>query len=321
MLKIMRPTEEGDDVPPGNVSIVIPCFNAVATLLDSIHSALAQANVEVIVVDDGSSDNSLGIARRLEPEVRVLTGPNRGVSAARNRGISESSGEWIVFLDSDDVLLPGTVAKRVEAARASGADVIVCDWEEESGDESSTTDSSVRRPDMAALSVDPEVACATRFYVRLAALMYRRSLVERIAGFREDLALIEDARFLFDAARQRASFGYSPHIGARIGARPSSLSRSDPGRFWQYVLINGRQIEALWRARGALSSTEVEALFGIFDSAARGLFVATRVEYFEAVECQRKLGKKLTRHSRFVPHLARAFGLPCAQRVLGVIGR
>ena len=70
-------------------------------------------------------DRSLFRAR-----VRVLTGPNRGVSAARNRGIAETAGEWIVFLDADDLLIPGTLRRRLETAEATGADVVVCDWQE-----------------------------------------------------------------------------------------------------------------------------------------------------------------------------------------------
>ncbi len=75
------------DLESGGVSIIIPCYNAAATLGTTIASALAQdVPVEVIVVDDGSSDSSLAVARTFEPAVRVIAGPNRGASAARNRG-------------------------------------------------------------------------------------------------------------------------------------------------------------------------------------------------------------------------------------------
>ena len=93
------------------ISIIIPFLNAEAWLADAVESALGQTGVdfEIVCVDDGSTDGSLGVARRFEPAVRVIAGPGGGVSAARNRGIAESLGEWLVFLDADDLLLSGTL--------------------------------------------------------------------------------------------------------------------------------------------------------------------------------------------------------------------
>lgn len=91
------------------VSVVIPCFNAEAYLNDSISSVLEQSyrDVEVIIVDDGSTDNSLGVLREFEARdsrVKVISKPNeKKPSIARNIGIRESTGEIITFLDADDV--------------------------------------------------------------------------------------------------------------------------------------------------------------------------------------------------------------------------
>src|SRR6266851_8108880 len=95
--RLVNPIPRSDAV----ICVVIPCFNAAETLPAAIESACTQdvAGVEIIVVDDGSTDTSLAIARRFEPLVRVVTGPNRGVSTARNRGIAGTRGAWIVFLD------------------------------------------------------------------------------------------------------------------------------------------------------------------------------------------------------------------------------
>src|SRR5712692_4310322 len=70
----------------------------------------------------------------------------------------------------------------------------------------------------------------------------RRSLVEKIGGFREDLPVIQDARFLSDATYHGASFVHSPHLGARYRISLQGLSRRDPARFWRDVLLSGRQI-------------------------------------------------------------------------------
>ena len=86
---------------------MIPCFNQAHFLGEAIESVLARRHpgVEVTVVDDGSADNSYEVAGRY-PGVRRLRQPHRGVAAARNRGLAESTGDLVVFLDADDRLLP-----------------------------------------------------------------------------------------------------------------------------------------------------------------------------------------------------------------------
>jgi hypothetical protein len=85
------------------------------------------------------------------------------------------------------------------------------------------------------------------------------------------------------------------------------------------VLTNGKQIEALWRGRGELSSKQRDALAGIYNHAARGLFAAAKPDYFEAVDRQRWLGGQLPLHSRIVAPLARAVGLRPARQILDLL--
>jgi glycosyltransferase involved in cell wall biosynthesis len=305
------------------LSVVIPCFNAVATLGSTIESALQQADVEceIVIVDDGSMDGSLAIARGFEPAVRVIAEPHSGASAARNRGIIDTASEWIVFLDADDLLVPGTLRLRLETAEATGADVVVCDWQELLDRGDGTVDGAVRSVDLATLEADAETGCARHVWAPTAALLYRRSLIEKIGGFREDLPVIQDARFLFDAAYHGTRFAHSPHIGARYRFSPQSLSRRDPAQFWRDVLLNGKQIEALWRARGPVSARHRKALKGIYHDAARGLFAAADPQFFEAVTALRRLGGKLPRHPRIAEPLARALGLNSTRRLFGLLGR
>lgn len=93
------------------VSVVIPCYNGAEFLRETLASVLAQTQpvLEVIVVDDGSTDNSAEIAASFGPLVRVIRQPNRGESAARNCGVRQSRGEWIAFLDADDIWLPNRI--------------------------------------------------------------------------------------------------------------------------------------------------------------------------------------------------------------------
>jgi hypothetical protein len=283
----------------------------------AVDSCIAQdADLDILVIDDGSTDASLTIARGLEPRVRVLTGQNRGVSATRNRGIAETTGEWMVFLDSDDLLLSGTLRMRIEIAEVMDADVVICDWQDLALTMNGPVDGPIRSIDRAALEEDAEIACATHVWAPPAALMYRRRIVDKIGGFRSDLPVIQDARFLFDAAYHGARFTYSPHLGARYRVGQQSLSRRDPGLFLRDVLTNGKQIEALWRARGELTSKQRDALAGIYNHASRCLFAAAKYDYFEAVDGQLWLGGQLPLHSRIVAPLARAVGLRPARQIL-----
>jgi glycosyltransferase involved in cell wall biosynthesis len=98
------------------VSILIPAFNAEAWIADTIRSALSQTwwRKEIIIVDDGSTDQTLKIARRFaSKEVVVVTQENQGASAARNHAYSLSQGRYIQWLDADDLLSPDKVAKQM----------------------------------------------------------------------------------------------------------------------------------------------------------------------------------------------------------------
>jgi glycosyltransferase involved in cell wall biosynthesis len=299
------------------VSIVIPCFNAAATIAATIESVLSQGNIarDVVIIDDGSTDRSLETARSFEPHLRVLTGPNRGASAARNRGIAETASEWIVFLDADDLLVPGTLSWRLETAVATGADVVICDWQELLDHGEGTVNGAVRSVDLAALAVNAEIGCATHVWATTAALLYRRSLVEKIGGFAEDLPVIQDARFLFDAAYHGARFAHSPHLGARHRISPQSLSRRDPARFWRDVLLNSKQIEVLWQTRGALASGQRAALADIYNGAAHGLFRAADPTFREALAALRASGLPVSRRNRLAEFLSDVAGHPYAVRI------
>lgn len=309
--------------PPGrtaSISIVVPCYNAATTLIDTLDSVLAQeeASFEVIVIDDGSTDGSLAVARCYEPRVRVVSGPNRGPSAARNRGIRETTADWLLFLDADDVLLPGTLGQRIAAA--NDADVVICDWEDMIDDGQGGLIPGVRHSiDWSAIGHAADLATATHAWATTAAILYRRSLVERIGGFRTDLPVIQDARFLFDAAYHGGRFAHSDHLGARYRVVAGSLSRRSPARFWQDVLLNGQQIEALWKEKGALDTARLKALAEIYNAAARGLFDAAHPGYFEAILTQRKLGLPLPRHGRVAAPMARVVGLRAARSIASLV--
>lgn len=98
------------------VSIVIPCFKQAQYLPDAIESCLGQTypNIDIYVVNDGSPDNTSEVANRYPDRVRLIEQQNSGVNAARNAGILISAGEFVAFVDADDVLHPTCIEERMK---------------------------------------------------------------------------------------------------------------------------------------------------------------------------------------------------------------
>jgi glycosyltransferase involved in cell wall biosynthesis len=115
------------------VSILIPAFNSQQWIAETLHSVLAQTwnQKEIIVVDDGSTDQTLSVARQFETDgVRVITQKNQGAAAARNKAFSLSHGDYIQWLDADDLLAPDKIARQMEIAdqRASKRTLLSSAW-------------------------------------------------------------------------------------------------------------------------------------------------------------------------------------------------
>ncbi|MGM0574767.1 MAG: glycosyltransferase family 2 protein [Myxococcota bacterium] len=126
---------ERDDIRPGWVSVVMPAYDRAARLPASVASCLEQTwdRVEVVVVDDGSTDETPGVLAGLQERwgderLRWVRQDNQGACVARNTGMDLARGEFLQFLDSDDVLAPVKFERQVDALRRSGAEVAVCDF-------------------------------------------------------------------------------------------------------------------------------------------------------------------------------------------------
>src|SRR5215469_12015906 len=91
-----------------SISVIIPTYNSGLDLTEAVESALAQtyAPVEIIVIDDGSTDDTEEICARFPAPVRYLKQPKTGVAAARNRAVREAKGTWIAYQDADDIAEP-----------------------------------------------------------------------------------------------------------------------------------------------------------------------------------------------------------------------
>ena len=181
------------------VSIIIPCHNAARWLRAALESALAQTwrELEVIVIDDGSSDDSALIARSFEPRgVLVHTQPNRGASAARNHGLKMARGEFIQFLDADDLLTPDKIAAQVERLQRNGMNcVATCRWARFADDSSHPVffESEVFQ------DLDPRdyliMHTARQGTMHPAAWLMPRSVAERAGPWDETLSLNDDGEY------------------------------------------------------------------------------------------------------------------------------
>ena len=116
------------------ISVIVPIYNLAPWLERCVESILAQTheNLEVILVDDGSGDDSLSIARSFaekDSRVKVIHQENAGVTAARLRGVAESTGDWIGFVDGDDEIEPWMYARLLENGVRYGADISHCGYQ------------------------------------------------------------------------------------------------------------------------------------------------------------------------------------------------
>jgi glycosyltransferase involved in cell wall biosynthesis len=191
------------------VSIVITCYNQAGYLAEAIESALAQTHArrEVVVIDDGSVDDTAGVAARY-PDVKCVRQPNAGLSAARNSGIRESHGEFLVFLDADDRLLP-------DALRA-GLDgfLVRPDCAFISGHYRMMREDGTALPDFAQWPPEPDAyrTLLQRNYIGMhATVMYRRAALEKVGGFDSGLPTCEDYDMYLRIAR-----GHPVHSHGRV---------------------------------------------------------------------------------------------------------
>lgn len=262
------------------MSVVIPLFDAarwIAETISTVVQGIAPWRVaEVIVVDDGSADDGPSVARKeLEGtglEWRLLSGPQRGPSAARNIGMRATSGRYIQFLDADDLLLPGSLERRIVRMKESGADV-VCSWwdrliEKEDGRFERVAPARTRIRDWHRRS---DVAVLRGFWAPPAAVLYSRRIVETIGPWDESLPVIQDARFLLDAARHGGSFVEMEEVGAlyRVHRGPS-VSRRDPVAFRNDIHRSAADLMETWTAANELDEDRKEALIEVFSGVARG---------------------------------------------------
>jgi glycosyltransferase involved in cell wall biosynthesis len=172
------------------VSVIIPTFNRGWILKEAIDSVLTQdyKDFELIVVDDGSTDNTSEILASYGIDIRVLFQENKGVSATRNRGITEASGEYIAFLDSDDLWLPQKLSTQIKFFNQT-PDALICQTEEVWIRKGKRVNPKIRHKKPSGMIFEPSLELCL---VSPSAVMIRRVLFDRVGEFDVTLPACED---------------------------------------------------------------------------------------------------------------------------------
>jgi glycosyltransferase involved in cell wall biosynthesis len=242
------------------VSIIIPAYNAAATLPGTIQSALIQEDdsfkLEIIVVNDGSTDQSRVILENYCKTCKIITTENHGVSAARTIGLEHAEGDYIQYLDSDDLLMPGKIKQQLNALIDSQADIAYGDWQKftQEGEEITITETITKQ-----IGTDTELDIFNNFWCPPAVLLFSRKITNQLT-WKTNLPVIQDARYLLDAA-SIGKFVYVPGVQAQYRILQSkSLSQRDSLAFVTDCFVNTGEIYERWKDELAENPDKKQAL-------------------------------------------------------------
>jgi glycosyltransferase involved in cell wall biosynthesis len=276
------------------VSILIPAFNAERWIAAAIESALRQTwkEIELVVVDDGSSDGTLAVARSFERDnVRVITQPNRGAAAARNRALAESRGSVIQYLDADDLLDPA----KIERQLPSLSDGVACSGEW--GPFLSRPETARFRPSELCRDLDPVEFLVTAWIhgrmMQPGAWLLTRELALGAGPWDERLTVDDDGEYFARVvlASRRVRFCPGARVYYRTGNARSLSSGSSPRAIQSSYLAAVLSTEHLLRAERSPRTAR---------SAAERLMYFVYTTYPQAPDLVRAAEERI-----------RALGVPC----------
>lgn len=213
------------------VSVVIPTYNRSRQVMEAVQSVLDQTwkNCEVIVVDDGSDDDTEEALTFFGGRIRYIKTKNRGVAAARNRGVNEACGEWIAFLDSDDLWHPEKIERQLKVLREYSGEVCFCMSVDEDGmalDDLPLMNSGKNNK---VAHYYPRGDCSIFQYHRhpfVQSMLIRRSCLHGKRPFDENLHVAEDTKFIHQVALSHGFVALNQQL-VRIQRRRGSAGLSD----------------------------------------------------------------------------------------------
>ncbi|HKK90861.1 MAG TPA: glycosyltransferase [Desulfobacteraceae bacterium] len=172
------------------VSTIIPTFNRGWCVAEAVASVLEQTHdpMEIIVVDDGSTDNTLDVLEPFMEKITLIQQPNRGVSAARNSGIKNARGDYVAFLDSDDLWLPDKTALQIDFF-AGNPQAMICQTEEIWIRRGKRVNPKKKHKKQSGMIFEPSLHLCL---VSPSAVMMRRCFFDTVGYFDETLGACED---------------------------------------------------------------------------------------------------------------------------------
>jgi glycosyltransferase involved in cell wall biosynthesis len=300
------------------IDVIIPCYNQGRYLAEAVESMLGQSypHVGVIVVDDGSTDDTSAVAARYGERIRYIRKENAGRCAARNTGILEARGEFVVFLDADDYLWPDALQRLMEAA-ANTPEGAVFHGSSQMVDINGRPLAGVTKPPLPA---DVFHALLKDNYFAIHALAIRRSALANVGLFDVHLELSEDWDLWLRLAAVGCRFVAVPEAVAVYRRYPGNSSRNYEA-MWQSGLAVLRKSQAyhghcalcrraLRRGRARLRKPYFEYLIGtLYARKAQNGILASLAKAFREVIRDPGLAGLLLRE--VVPYLCGAHALPC----------
>jgi len=254
------------------VSIVIPNYNRASLVGETIENMLRQSlpPAEVIVVDDGSTDDSVKVIRSFGDRVRLIEQSNQGPGAARNRGLAAARGDFIQFMDSDDLASLNKLEVQFAAIEESGADFAYCPWVR--------TEFFGKKLEFAGLVMQgraiPDWKSMLEWQMGSWCLvfqncLFRRTILEKAGKFRTDLMPSEDSEYLVRIllADARPVFTskclvfYRAHTGNQITASGTSADRR-AADWTRYIEIVGAETKG--RLGTFHPSTQMEIALNVY---------------------------------------------------------
>jgi glycosyltransferase involved in cell wall biosynthesis len=261
------------------ISILIPCFNAERWIGEAIESALAQSGseIEVVVVDDGSTDRSFEIIRSFGSRVRAETGPNRGGNVARNQLLDMARGAWLQYLDADDYLLVDKVRDQWNwvAANALDADVVFSPVILEHG----VGPAARREPLPIPEPHDCWVLLARWYLPQTGGPLWRKQAIIDVGGWKPDQPCSQEHELYLRLLMAGKRFVYCPHSGAVYRQWSSqTVCQRDRPELRRRVLEILQRAEDFLGERGMLTALRRQAINIARFEAARIAWVSDRDE-------------------------------------------
>ena len=266
-------------------SVIIPCFNAQQWLPEAIDSCLQQtySRIEIVVVNDGSTDNCLEIIKSYGDKIIWESGANKGGNYARNRGFALSSGEYIQYLDADDYLLPEKIERQVRFLEETGADVVYSDWRYKHH----LPDGTTFLDDIKISGAQEDIleSLLVNWWVAPAALLFRRGAVESCGGWDESLKAGQDRDFFISVGMNGAKVLYQPGCYAiyRQYGKVTVSTSSDVRRWENHCLLLEKAEKKLSQS-GRLSIKYRQALAKCYFTMARNFKYIDYNQYLRLLE-------------------------------------